>query len=106
MFSIIGRNVSVTHTLVKLSVASTGHGWVVTTIDLGNVVALDVSYFIHCKITGKRYLKDGTSRTTNPFVGNRDKHQWDFLEMEFDKILLITMALSILLITVIYRFHY
>lgn len=48
-----------THTLVKLSVASAGHGWVVTAINLSNVVALDVGYLVHCQVAGKGDLKGG-----------------------------------------------
>lgn len=36
-----------TDTLIKLSVTSTGHGWVVTTVHFGNVVAFNVGYLVH-----------------------------------------------------------
>lgn len=55
---------SVTHALVKLSVASAGHGWVVTTIDLCNMVALDVGDFVHGEVAGKGNLREDRSRTT------------------------------------------
>lgn len=46
----------ITDTLVKLSVASTGHGWVVPTVDFGNVISLDVGYFVHCQVASKGHL--------------------------------------------------
>lgn len=55
----------VTHTLVKLPVASAGHCWVITAVDLSNVVALDVGDLVHGHVAGKGHLKEGRSRTTN-----------------------------------------
>lgn len=45
-----------THTLVKLSVASAGHGWVITAVDLSDVVALDVGYLVHRQVAGEGHL--------------------------------------------------
>lgn len=45
-----------THTLVKLSVASAGHGRVITPVDLSNVVALDVGYLVHRQVAGEGHL--------------------------------------------------
>lgn len=57
-----------THTLVELSVASTGHGWVVAAVDLSDVVALDVGDLVHGQVAGKGHLKEGRSRTTRHFA--------------------------------------
>ena len=46
-----------THALVELAIASTGHGWVVTAIHLGDVVTLDVSDLVHGQETGKGHLR-------------------------------------------------
>lgn len=59
-----------TYTLIKLSVTSPGHGWVVTTIDLSNVITLDVGYLVHGQVAGKWYLKEGGSRITTPQCNN------------------------------------
>lgn len=69
------RTMRMTHTLVKLSVASAGHGWVIAAVHFGNVVALYVSYLVHGQITGKRHLtreqvKDNTTLCTNGRVHN------------------------------------
>lgn len=40
-------HLGITYALVELSVASTRHGRVVTTIHLGNVVAFYVGYLVH-----------------------------------------------------------
>lgn len=53
-----------THTLVKLSVASAGHGWVITAVHFGDVVALYVGYLVHGQVAGKGHLTEGRSRTT------------------------------------------
>lgn len=46
-----------TYALIKLPVAPTGHGWVVTAIDLSNMVALDVGDLVHGQITCKGHLR-------------------------------------------------
>ncbi len=53
-----------THTLIKLSVASAGHRRVVTAVDLGDMVTLDVGYLVHGQVTSEGHLKEGRSRTT------------------------------------------
>lgn len=40
-------NLRMTYTLIKLSVTSAGHGWVVTTVHFGNVVTFYVGYLVH-----------------------------------------------------------
>lgn len=54
-----------THALVKLSVASAGHGWVIAAVDLSDVVALDVGDLVHGQVAGKGHLKECGSRTTH-----------------------------------------
>lgn len=57
-----------THTLVKLSVASAGHGWVITAVHFGDVVALYVGYLVHGQVSGKGHLTEDRSRTTGHFA--------------------------------------
>ena len=45
-----------TYTLVKLAIAAPGHGWVVSPVDLGNVVTFDVGHLVHGQVAGKRNL--------------------------------------------------
>ena len=45
-----------THALVELPVAAPGHGRVVPSVHLCDVVALDVGDFVHCQITSKGHL--------------------------------------------------
>lgn len=61
----VNRYMRTTHALVELPVASAGHGWVVTAVDLSDVVALDVGYLVHCQVASKGHLKDVQSRTTH-----------------------------------------
>lgn len=56
-----------TYTLVKLSVAAACHGWVVTAIDLSDVIALDVCDLVHGQVSCKGNLKGG---------GLRRAHGW------------------------------
>lgn len=56
-----------THTLVKLSVASASHGWAIATVHFGNVVALYVSDLVHGQVSSKGHLTEGRSRTTRLF---------------------------------------
>lgn len=51
------KQIKMTHTLVKLSVAPASHGWVVTAIDLSDMVAFDVGYLVHCQVAGEWDLK-------------------------------------------------
>lgn len=45
-----------TYTLVKLAIATPGHGWVVSPVDLGDVVTFDVGHLVHGQVAGKRNL--------------------------------------------------
>lgn len=45
-----------THALVKLSVATTGHGWVVTAVDFGDMVTLYVGNLVHGQVSRKGHL--------------------------------------------------
>lgn len=45
-----------TYTLIKLPEASPGHGWVVSPVHFGNVIALYICNLIHCKISCKWHL--------------------------------------------------
>lgn len=47
------------YTLIELPVAAAGHGRVVTAIDLGDVVALDVGDLVHGQVTGEGHLGGG-----------------------------------------------
>ena len=39
--------IPITHTLVKFSVASSGHVWLITTINTSNVITLDLFDLVH-----------------------------------------------------------
>lgn len=56
--------VRMTHTLVELSVASAGHGRVITAVHFGDVVALYVGYLVHGQVAGKGHLTEGRLKTT------------------------------------------
>lgn len=64
----------VTHALVKLSVASASHGWVITTVHLGNVVALNVGDLVHGQVSSKGHLTEGRSRTTRASPKRCEQH--------------------------------
>lgn len=45
-----------THTLIEFPIPATGHGWVISPIYFGYVVAFNVGQFIHCQVSSKRNL--------------------------------------------------
>lgn len=45
-----------THTLIEFPIPAAGHGWVISPIYFGYVVAFNVGQFIHCQVSSKRNL--------------------------------------------------
>ena len=56
------RNV-LTYTLVELAVTTPAHGWVVSSVDLCNLVPLDALDLVHCHVAGKRHSLVGRECT-------------------------------------------
>lgn len=48
---------NMTYALIKLPKTTAIHGWLIPTINLTDLKSLDVSYFVHCNITGKGDLQ-------------------------------------------------